>query len=372
MSEQFKSSRGRRKFLIFLLVVLIISGSGWIAFNYVENGGSFKKNIGVPIIDDSNSVIIDIPEGASTETISELLKSKNLINYAIIFKFISKYKHYDNQYQFGKHKVASGLTYQQLMDILIQSPAVENDGKLTVPEGYAIKQISQKIGGIKDFNPKTFEENLVIDKFDYRFLNEIPKDSYSKRKYLFEGYLFPDTYELGKDETEETIIKKMLDRFNEVFVDKYYNRAKELNMTVDQVITLASLIEREAKINDERKIISSVINNRLKRNDYLKKLQIDATIQYVLLCETGSVKELLLNSDLQIDDLYNTYKYEKLPPGPICSPGKKSIEAALYPEDTEYYYYVLKGDKSGKHNFAKTHDEFEKYKDEYMKAIIDK
>jgi len=355
-----------------MLMLLFTTGSGWIGYNYVENGGSLKKDLGKAVIYDSNSVEIEIPMGSNTSSIANLLKSKNLIEYPIIFKFISKYKGYDGKFQSGKHKVATGLTYQQIMDILVERPGADKEGTFTIPEGFALKQISQKVGSIKNYNQKKFEDSLVIDKFDYRFLKEIPKDSYANRKFLFEGYLFPDTYELGKDDTEETIAKKMLDQFNSVYKEDYYKRASELNMTVDQVITVASIIEREAKIDNERKIIASVIYNRLKRTDNLNRLQVDATIQYALLCKDGKGKELLLDSDLKLDDLYNTYTHEKLPPGPICSPGKKSIEAALYPDTTQYLYYVATGDGTGSHKFAVTYSDFLKFKDEYIKNLKNK
>jgi UPF0755 protein len=365
---RYSGSKKRKKFLRFMLFFLIIGSVLWIGYNYIENGGSLKKNVGEANLDDLNCFEVEIPMGSDTGSIANLLKSKNLIDYPIVFKIISKYKKYDGKYQSGTHKLCEGLTYQQIMDILVESPSVENDGKITIPEGFAIKQISEKIGENEKFESDKFEELLKIENFDYRFLNEISDSAIEQKKYIFEGYLFPDTYEIAKEETEKTMIIKMLDRFDEIFKDEYYERTKELGFTVDEIITIASIIEREAKLTEERKTVSSIIYNRLSSTD-LRKLQVDATLQYVLLCKEGAVKEFLLNSDLKMDDPYNTYKYEKLPPGPICSPGKESIEAALYPEETEYLYYVAVGDGSNAHNFAKTYNEFLQYKKEYQENV---
>ena len=141
--------------------------------------------------------------------------------------------------------------------------------------------------------------------------------------------------------------------------------AKSRNMTVDDIIIVASLIEREAKKPEERATIASVIYNRLNSNETAKLLQIDASIQYIFLNRDGKIKEKLLDNDLETLDPYNTYKNKGLPPGPICSPGEESIKAALDPAKTSYYYYVAKGD--GSHVFAKTLKEFEDAKKKYVK-----
>ena len=142
----------------------------------------------------------------------------------------------------------------------------------------------------------------------------------------------------------------MLNEFHKNFTDEYKNRADELGFSTQEIITIASLIEREARVDSERPLISSVIHNRLEIN---MALQIDATIQYIL----GKQKDRILYSDLEIDSPYNTYKKTGLPPTPIAVPGKACIKAALYPEETNYFYYRTKNDGSGEHNFSKTFNE---------------
>ena len=179
--------------------------------------------------------------------------------------------------------------------------------------------------------------------YDYDFISQIPD-----REKKLEGYLFPDTYEIYKETSAEAIVDKLLSRFNNIFTKEYKNRAKELNMTIDQVVTLASIIEREAKLDSERKTISAVFHNRLKKKMLLQSC---ATVQYIL----KEQKEELTYKDLEIESPYNTYKHIGLPPGPIASPGLKAIEAALYPENTDYLYFFTKDDSS--HVFSRTYNE---------------
>jgi UPF0755 protein len=173
---------------------------------------------------------------------------------------------------------------------------------------------------------------------------------------MFEGYLFPDTYIMDPEASPEVIVDKFLSNFENKFREEFYKKTEELGITVDEAIIIASLIEREAKLDNEREIISGVIYNRLRSSDpSLNYLQIDATIQYYYIESTGKVKDVLLTEDTKIDHPYNTYVHPGLPPGPICSPGLSSIIAALYPEEHDYYYYVARGD--GSHEFSRTYDE---------------
>jgi len=209
----------------------------------------------------------------------------------------------------------------------------------------------------KLINKNKFAKIANETKFEFEFLNNVPNTLHLK----LEGYLFPDTYNFDLASGEEGILKIMLSNFNRKFKPEYYTRAKKLGMTVHQVITLASIIEREAKLAEERSIISGVFHNRLKKK---MKLESCATIQYILFMEKGIIKETLTEEDLKIDNIYNTYKYSGLPPGPICNPGEDSIKAALYPDDeNEYLYFVAKGD--GSHVFSKTLKEHNEAKKKY-------
>jgi UPF0755 protein len=177
-----------------------------------------------------------------------------------------------------------------------------------------------------------------------------------KRNYAMEGYLFPDTYEYYLSATDEEIVNKLVKRFDAVFDDEMKARAKKLGMTVDQIVTLASIIEREGKAADFTKI-SAVLHNRLKKD---MALQCDTTIKYV----TGNKHIVLDGDELKVDTLYNTYTYKGLPPGPICNPGKSALHAALYPDEKyveeKYLYFITADPEKGNLVFSKTLDEHNK------------
>jgi UPF0755 protein len=168
-----------------------------------------------------------------------------------------------------------------------------------------------------------------------------------------EGFLFPETYEMKVGASESQIAERMLSQFDKVFKDSYYERAEELGMTINEVVTLASVIEREAQLDSERARISGVFHNRINKG---WKLQSCATVQYIL----GERKEVLSYDDIAIESPYNTYINAGLPPSPIASPGEKSIIAALYPEDTDFMFFVASGENDGSHIFSKTLKEHEK------------
>ena len=187
-------------------------------------------------------------------------------------------------------------------------------------------------------------EQALTQPYEFDFLQDIPAGQTNR----LEGFLFPDTYNITADDNGERIINIMLSRFAEVWEDKLAARAKEKGWSALEVVTVASLIEREAAVPEERKIISGVIANRLEIG---MPLQIDATILYAL----NEHKELISNVDLKVDSPYNTYIHNGLPPGPIAAPGVDSLQAALDPEDNPYFYYVSRGD--GTHEFTRTFTE---------------
>jgi UPF0755 protein len=225
--------------------------------------------------------------------------------------------------------------------------------KVTFPEGYNIKQMAKVL---YDDGLITNEEKFISEtqngEFKYDFLKGIP----GNRPNRLEGYLFPDTYEFKAGVTEHDIIDKMLGRFQEIYDSEIAGNLGDRSL--DELIIMASIVEREARVEAERPVIAAVFYNRLNID---MQLQSCATIQYAL----GYNKEKLLNKDLEIKSPYNTYTNSGLPVGPICSPGRNSLVAALEPADVDYLYFVLKaygGD--GSHNFAKNYNDFLKYKNQ--------
>jgi len=294
------------------------------------------------------TVVVTIPHGAGTERVAKELKSSRLINSEFFFKVISKLYGMDKKYNFGKFEIPKSGGYKNIFKVLSAPGNLMESLKVTIPEGYEIYKIADLL-----------EEKGLIDKdkfyylvdngnFDYDFVKDIPK-----REARLEGYLFPDTYYFVPND-EFGIINEMLGRFEKAYL-KYEEDIKNSGMTMDEIITLASIIEREAQGDSDRKLVSSVFHNRINSPLY-PYLQSCATVQYVL----KERKPVLSTADTQIDSPYNTYINPGLPIGPIASPGEASIEAAIFPEDTDYLFFVVGSD--GTHHFSKTFTEHIQYK----------
>lgn len=342
-----KSVKKALVILIVILLILIAISSCLSALNKPKD----RK--------DNTYVVVKIEEGSSTEDIANALYKKGVISSVTKYKILSKIWHYDGKYKAGSFSVSPSMRSSDIAETIIKG--VASTKTFTIPEGYTIEQTASKLG-----------KEGIVDK--EKFLAATKSDDFKKFKFLdeaqsgdnhLEGYLFPDTYAVDLDADENQIITTMLNQYEKVFTKKYKERAKELNYSEKDIIIIASLIERESQVDGDRAKIASVIYNRIKAD---MPLQIDATIQYAL----GKPKESLSLNDTKLDSPYNTYMNKGLPPGPICSPGRESIKAALYPEDTDYLYYVVSEKLDGTHNFSKDYNQFLKDKDAYSKALAEK
>jgi UPF0755 protein len=279
--------------------------------------------------------IINIPSGTNAKEIVHILEKNEIIrknNY--LFIILIKLSKLEDKLKFGEYNLSPSLNMLQILNKLARGEIVVY--KITIPEGYTSIQIAELL-----------DKKEIVEKESFLKLVKYGEKSW-------EGYLFPDTYEVPKKYGAENMFKLMLSNFEQVAVDnKLINKAEQTGFTMDEIITLASIIEKEAKFAEEKRQISSVFHNRLKSG---MKLQSCATIQYIL----GKPKEKLEESDLEIESPYNTYLYKGLPPGPICNPGIDSIIAALEPANEDYLYFIL-GD-NGRHIFSKTYEEHLKNK----------
>lgn len=304
--------------LFFLVTILFLTG---ISFPFVENSTIQK--------------IINIPSGTNAKEIVHILEKNEIIrknNY--LFIILIKFSKLEDKLKFGEYNLSPSLNMLQILNKLDRGEIVVY--KITIPEGYTSIQIAELL-----------DKKEIVEKESFLKLVKYGEKSW-------EGYLFPDTYEVPKKYGPENMFKLMLSNFEQVAVDnKLINKAEQTGFTMDEIITLASIIEKEAKFAEEKRQISSVFHNRLKIG---MKLQSCATIQYIL----GKPKEILEESDLEIESSYNTYLYKGLPPGPICNPGIDSIIAALEPANEDYLFFVL-GD-NGRHIFSKTYEEHLKNK----------
>lgn len=295
---------------------------------------------------DNISVVVD--KGDSFNRIFKKLNKENLIKNKVLFKLYGKYKTGNKHIKPGKYTIDSSTSINEFINILREGKN-NNEVKVTIPEGYNIEEIAEVL-----------DKKGIISKLE--FLKSCKKyilpdyiTADKKVRYQLEGYLFPDTYRFKQGISGEKIIKEMLYQFRSQ-IKKIEKENNINNKDMKRIITLASIVEKEARIDSDRAKIASVFNNRLIKN---MRLQTDATVLYAL----GKYKKRLSLNDLKVQSPYNTYKIKGLPIGPICNPGKPSIEAIINPAKTKYLYYVLENKKE--HYFTDSYSEFLKAKKRY-------
>lgn len=298
-----------------------------------------------------------VENGQSLTKVSNNLEAAGLIHNRSVFKYYCDFAGMGQKIQAGSYKLTRSMTMSEIADQLTTGDGTPIVRNITLIPGWTVEDFAEKLAsdGVIADKDAFLELCKTGDAFtDYYYIADVKATANaSKRKYILEGYLAPNTYEVYMTATDEEILRKLLSQTEAVFPADYQTRATELGMTMDEVITLASLIEKEAKAADFTKV-SAVFHNRLKQNI---KLGSDVTIHYI----TGVRKMNLTNSDLQIDSPYNTYKYAGLPVGPICNPSAEAITAALYPDETyvaeNYLYFCSKDPESGELYFSKTQAE---------------
>ena len=325
-------------FAIFILIILLVVVT--LAKFYVdkERGPVAKES---PV-----KKTITIPNGSGTEKIAGILKENDLIRNERIFKIYSKVQKRGPEYKSGIYQLDTAMNQEKIMDELVKGGEGKPAVTFTIPEGFELKQIADTLEKANLVDKEKFmsltSDTANFDK-DYSFLEKLPEGS------TLEGYLYPSTYEVFEDATEKDIIKKMLNTFKEKYTDDIKEKGKKLGMNTHEIVTLASIIEREAVVEKERPIMSGVFHNRL---EVTMPLQSCATVQYAL----GERKPVLSNKDVTIDSEYNTYVNAGLPPAPISSPRIESIIAAVEPADVDYLFFVRTGD-DGSHTFSKSFNE---------------
>ena len=299
-----------------------------------------------------DEVEITIPDNATVNEITDILYDAGIIEYPSFFKLYAELKNASERYEFkvGSYVVNPMMNYDELF-IVLEGTVERTVKRITIPEGYSVEEIidlfvSEGLGTKEGF------ENVIQNyDFEYDFIAELDSKDYTKRKYRLEGYLYPDTYEVYTNKSEAYYIYKLLDRFNELFSEKYRERAEALGYTMDEIVTLASIIEKEGSNPADFETISSVFHNRLKDPRY-PKFESCATIVYAIQMDTGVHIQKVTAKEQDYESPYNTYKYEGFPPGPISCPGYEAITCALYPEKSSYFYFV--SSIEGETFFAKT------------------
>ncbi|HEY8345738.1 MAG TPA: endolytic transglycosylase MltG [Symbiobacteriaceae bacterium] len=302
----------------------------------------------------TETVTVHVAAGASMSDVADLLYRHHLIRNPVFFRYYARLLHLDSRLQPGEYALSQGMSPAQILRMLTEGQVVVH--RVTIPEGMTVREIAdlldaQGVVSRDEFLAAAAAASHLVDEY-------LPADV--ELEQPLEGYLFPATYEYRTGVTAEELLSMMVERFRQVWTPELLQRADELKMSIHEVVTLASIIEEEAQVADERARISGVYHNRLRVG---MKLDADPTVAYAVGKLPG--EELTLE-DLAVDSPYNTYRYAGLPPGPIACPGEASILAALYPEEHDYWYFVARGDGSGRHFFARTLEEQERNIETYQ------
>ena len=341
-----------RPILVGLTVLVLVIGIGMTVWNKLY--GSFLAPVDES---DTAEYTFDISSGESLNRVATNLENAGLIRNRSVFKYYCDFAGMSQKIQVGTYAIRKDMAMTEIADLLTTgdgNPLVRN---ITLIPGETIEDFAARLvrTGVLESADAFLASCRDGKKFqEYYYIEDVLASGQPEnRKYALEGYLAPNTYEVYVSATEDEIIRKLLSQTEAVFTVENQERAEELNMTMDQVLTLASMIEKEAKEADFPRV-SAVFHNRLKEG---MKLESDVTIHYI----TGVRKMSLSDSDLDIDSPYNTYKVTGLPLGPVCNPSPAAIRAALYPDATmvneKYLFFCAKEPESGELYFSKTLDQ---------------
>jgi UPF0755 protein len=296
-----------------------------------------------PAIAKGTEVEIEIMQGANLTQIAEMLAEKGIVDDAFVFRLYVQEQGKEKNLLPGTYRLITGDEYKNILAV-ITAGEKQVIYKLTIPEGFTLNQVKERIiADIPFVELQELESALDINTYkdSYEFLSD---------KTTLEGFLFPKTYDITVQYTAKNIIEMLITQYQLETQPLDWSYAADNNFSNYDILKIASLIEREAYIPDERPLISAVIYNRLKI-DML--LQIDATVRYAL----DKWEGIVTYDDLEVDSPYNTYKYTGLTPTPICNPGMAAIKAALAPEAVDYLFYVVVDEKTHQHEFSKTFQE---------------
>ena len=292
---------------LLILVITIVLAIYVYQFVYHKARGFVQENKSTTSSQQTTEMVqVTIPQGASTKDIAAILKDAGLIDSEFMFRIKSRLGDYDGTFHQGVYEVAKGMTEEEMMD-LFQSGAVMNTQiKVTIPEGYTIAKIGALLEEKGIVSAEEFSQAANSLDYPFDFLKDVPQ-----RENQLEGYLFPDTYFFEEDTTAQEIVTAMLNGFQTVvYTQERQQAVAESEYTLDQLLTVASMVEAEIQVPEERSVAAQVMYNRLKTD---MPLQIDSTVQYAL----GTRNEQVTYDDLEVDSPYNTYKHKGLPLGPI-------------------------------------------------------
>ncbi|WP_456273939.1 endolytic transglycosylase MltG [Bacillus sp. AK031] len=357
--ERKEEAKVVRKIVGIIVLALFIIIGGTIIGGYL-----YVKSALQPVDSDNNKAVdVEIPIGSGVTSIGNILEENGIIKNSLIFKYYVKFNN-ESGFQAGNYDLTPAMTLDEIVTSLKTGKVMKKaEFKVTVPEGLQLDQIAERIEEktpyskeeiMKKLDDKSFIEEMIAKYPDLLVKEEIFADGV---KHPLEGYLYPSTYPFYEEEPSlEAIIDKMIAQTGEV-LNQYETSRIEQDFTVHELLTLSSLVEEEATEKADRGKISSVFHNRLKEG---MMLQTDPTVLYAL----GEHKDRTVYKDLEVDSPYNTYQNTGLTPGPIANAGLTSIEAALQPDDTEYYYFLASSE--GTVYYSETLEEHNEKKAQYI------
>ena len=329
-------------YAFFILAVsAILAATGWLAATDVLGFGGTDE-----------AVTVTVEKDFDIDSVTDMLYSNGLIKYKPLFKFYANFSHAEEKISSGTYVLNKEYDYRALVNGMTSSGGTRVVVTVTIPEGYSLQQTIELLEANNVCAAEDLWDAAANFNFEYDFLSA----STIGQQQRLEGFLFPDTYDFYLNDSASRVLNKMLDNFSSRWTQEMRERAQEMGYSIQEIVNIAAMIEEEAGDESERADIASVIYNRLEID---MPLQMDSTITYII-ASTGQA------FSTEIESPYNTYLHAGLPAGPISNPGMSSITAALYPNDTDYYYFAV--DTDGKTRFFQDHSSFEAFvnSDEYI------
>ncbi|HJR78141.1 MAG TPA: endolytic transglycosylase MltG [Nitrospiraceae bacterium] len=331
----------KNRFLLWLLAFLCLAGAA--GYQVLRWG---QRPVVSPAQQPPTQIVV-IPEGSSYQQVASLLKREHLIRSRIAFNVLGRFKAADRKIHPGEYELNAAMSAEEILTKLLAGRVVMHP--ITIPEGFTMTQIGQLLGQLD-----------ITDTAEFLRLAHDPAfiESLGFQAASLEGYLFPETYYFARETKAKEVIRTMAEGVKRLWTAEFQEQSKRLNLTQHEVLTLASVIEKETGVQEERELVAAVFHNRLRRKI---PLQSDPTVIYGLTAFDGNLRK----RDLTNSSPYNTYRVQGLPPGPIASPGAHSIRAALFPSRASYLYFVSRND--GTHYFSSSLEEHNRAVERFQK-----
>ena len=336
---------GKSRWIRAILLVVVTIGLCIILAVYILDTANDLFGLN----QEDRAIEVVVPDGASNSDVAKILEDAGVIKNPWVFRIYSDLKTKDREFQPGTYIFNSNLGYNEIIVALRSGDYEKEEVRLSFAEGRTLREIADILEEYRVCDAKEFLDYLQSAEYDYEFFNAIPDDDL--RYFRLEGYVFPDTYDFYVGESVQDVARKFLRNFNDKMTDELKDRMLEMNMSIDETIILASIIQREAADVEDMRLVSSAFHNRVAMSETYPRLQSDVTVFYV----NNNIKPYLQRTNQDMYDAYNTYVREGLPVGAICNPGMDAIEAALYPAESDYLFFVT--DADGEFYYAETAEE---------------